>query len=134
MLRLIIALIICPLLATAQSKHSGTVQGRVINKNGEPETGVKVKVMQHRGCFKTATTTDAYGTYQLKLEDGQYDIVVVYKTGLEDRNENVMIRSGEKATIDFSENRRKKPIEALQRNIDDGEPLRNWTIESLHIE
>lgn len=83
--------------------------------------------MRHHGCFKTATTTDAYGTYQLKLEDGHYDIVVVYKTGIEDRSENVMIRSGKKATIDFSEIRRKKPLEVLNENIadDNSTPLSN---------
>lgn len=49
---------------SAQNKHTATIEGRVTNKDGEPASGVKVKMTEHC-CFRAETTTDAYGMYQL---------------------------------------------------------------------
>lgn len=87
---------------SAQNRHTVTIEGRVINKDGEPEAGVKVKLTQHC-CFRAETTTDAYGMYQLTPGKGKYEITVKYKSGAEDKRENLSISTGDKVKLDFSE-------------------------------
>ena len=95
------AMLMFCICVSAQSKHTSTIQGRVVNEQGEPEGGVKVKVTNH-GCFKKATTTDAYGMYQLQLEPGKYNLAIQHKKGTPD-DKDVEVSGGEKLKINFSE-------------------------------
>lgn len=102
--------------ASAQSKHASTIEGRVINQQGEPESGVKVKVTNH-GCFKTSTTTDAYGSYKLTLEPGKYNVVVRYKQGNLD-DQDIELSRNEKKKVDFFESAlKKKHLEVVEEDI-----------------
>ncbi len=101
---------------SAQSKHTSTIEGRVINKDGEPESGVKVKVTNH-GCFKTSTTTDTYGGYKLSLEPGKYTVTVLHKTEAES-NKDIELSKNEKAKLDISEsNTAKKQFEVFEDDV-----------------
>lgn len=111
-----IAFLLFALNASAQSKHTSTIEGRVINKQGEPERGVKVKVTNH-GCFKTSTTTDTYGGYKLSLEPGKYTVTVLHKTEAES-NKDIELSKNEKAKLDISEsNTAKKQFEVFEDDV-----------------
>ncbi len=109
-----IAWLLFALNASAQSKHASTIEGRVINKQGEPESGVKVKVTNH-GCFKASTTTDAYGGYKLRLEPGKYTVTAFYKTGAES-NKDIELSKNEKAKLEFTEERRER-LEVVEEDV-----------------
>jgi hypothetical protein len=105
MSKVISFLFICLLFAgniSAQNKHMATIEGRVINKDGEPEAGVKVKLTQHC-CFRAETTTDAYGMYQLTPGKGKYEITVKHKSGAEEKKDNLSISTGDKIKLNFFE-------------------------------
>ncbi len=104
--------------AQGQSKHTATIEGRVTNKDGEPERGVKVKMTEHC-CFRAETTTDAYGMYKLYPGKGKYTITVRYRSGEEDSYEDLSVAPGKKEQLNFSERgiRHKEVIE--EREEDD---------------
>lgn len=103
-------------------RHSAAIEGRIINKEGAPAAGVKVKVTNH-GCYKTSTTTDEYGNYKLILGQGRYEFSVVYKTGTED-SKNVIVYKGENVRVDFDE-KKIKPKEVLKVKGEEDEDLPN---------
>lgn len=106
-------------------KKSVTIEGRITNSNGEPAAGAKVKVTDH-GCFKSATTTDAYGTYKLKLKDGDYEVTVLYNSGLQDSKELTNTRTGERIKLDFDERRAKTKSKIENREVlDEDEEVLN---------
>jgi hypothetical protein len=61
-----------------------------------------------------------YGSYKLELKEGTYDLMIVYKSGVQDRTGDMVIRTGDRKVIDLSERviMDRKPLEVLEVDED----------------
>jgi len=95
---LLFPLATCAITATAQAQTTGTIRGRVINRNGGGVEAVSVGVQgQAQGAI-----TDEQGRFQIRqVAPGEYTLVVA-ALGLKSEQQTVTVVAGQTATVNFS--------------------------------
>ncbi len=88
LLVLVVAVFAVAHVATAAA---GTIQGRVIDKQGYPLAGIVVEAYTPDGVLRAKTTTDDKGVFELRLESGTYE-VVIYGRGYEEKRLKVEVK------------------------------------------
>jgi iron complex outermembrane receptor protein len=91
-------MVACAITATAQAQTTGTIRGRVINRNGGAVEAVSVGVQgQAQGAI-----TDEQGRFQIRqVAPGAYTLVVA-ALGLKSEQQTVTVVAGQTATANFS--------------------------------
>jgi len=95
---LLFPMVACAITATAQAQTTGTIRGRVINRNGGGVEAVSVGVQgQAHGAI-----TDEQGRFQIRqVAPGEYTLVVA-ALGLKSEQQTVTVVAGQTATVNFS--------------------------------
>ena len=99
-----VALIVSAVLAivvTMNAKISvGTIEGTVIDFEGQPVAGASVTIQTSEGQHPHATHTDAGGRFQFtRFETGQYDLRAYFKGNYSDWAKRVPLRSSKPTEI-----------------------------------
>jgi iron complex outermembrane receptor protein len=95
---LLFPMVACAITATAQAQTTGTIRGRVVNRNGGGVEAVSVGVQgQAHGAI-----TDEQGRFQIRqVAPGEYTLVVA-ALGLKSEQQTVTVVAGQTATTNFS--------------------------------